>query len=1068
MRWIILVCLLLAAPVASPQDILSVDQTQVEIEALSAQISSLGDAGIEPDSASLARLAALERQIYDREGPPAILDQGGENCGSATVIPASANVAYCVSGIMGQTDDCTISSSCGGVSSNIYRDVFYSFTPQVAGIYIASMCGSVSDTWLRVWSGTCGSGTAFACDNDSCSANDPRRTMTLVAGTTYYFECGYRYSNQPADAYNFNLFGPLAASPPAPANDNCSGAIALAIPSTIAGTTRGANTESQPQLCDGTSSSVGGVWYTVIGNGHLLTARTHNSCSTFDSRVRVFKGICGSITCVGGNDNAGPASSLSSYSWCSDLGVTYFVIVSNSATSLNYRGPFTLEILNGILCSCTAMYACGTPHDIEMNNDCQYFDDHLVYCNDVFYGLHCPEADSDFYRTFVPARSVMTLSLFDGPACADNPANTVRMRLYDGNCAVLGAASTSTLTINRCAASTDTVVYVTVFDATLPGTSKGPYKVTTTCTIPATHDACSGAITVAVPSQTLGTTLGCATLDNAPSCSGCDDVSPGVWYRVIGNDHRITASTCNSAADFDTRISVYSGGCGALACVTADDNDDTCGAGFSTSSVIWAAENGVEYFVLVHGSGSGNFRLDLRDGPGFHSDCGALFPCGTPLETEPNGPCPDFLDPLTIACNSTVYGAICPASDVDAYTLTIPPLSRITITLQDGDDCDTSPPGCVMLDVLDNSCESLVTSNRTSAALSNATTLPVSYLLEVKGNETCTARYRISTACCDLMDYCAQPLSMGIANHFEQTVSTCCAAAAIPAVFMSTCHGPSKPSSGNAIFKFTLGSAGLVTLQASGAGDVQLMVMSLCGDTASCVASSDAAGAGEPEFLSNLHLSAGIYFVSVSFADTCGSITLTADSDVPLPVVLLGEPAISPGDGTVTLGWSTASETDLRSFEIFRNDALAGRVSSPGFSEARRDYQWTDRGLINGNLYRYALRTVNRNGSVFELATLTATPNSNASVITAYALHQNYPNPFNAATSVVFDLPEPGATNVAVYNLVGQRVATLASRDMSRGRHTILFDASSLSSGIYLYRLEVNGQSFEKKMLLIK
>lgn len=85
-----------------------------------------------------------------------------------------------------------------------------------------------------------------------------------------------------------------------------------------------------------------------------------------------------------------------------------------------------------------------------------------------------------------------------------------------------------------------------------------------------------------------------------------------------------------------------------------------------------------------------------------------------------------------------------------------------------------------------------------------------------------------------------------------------------------------------------------------------------------------------------------------------------------------------------------------------------------------------------------------------------------------FSLNQNYPNPFNPTTSISFELSEAGLAQLEVFNMLGQKVATLVDGYITAGAHISNFDASGLSSGVYIYRLKVSESIQVRRMMLIK
>jgi hypothetical protein len=85
-----------------------------------------------------------------------------------------------------------------------------------------------------------------------------------------------------------------------------------------------------------------------------------------------------------------------------------------------------------------------------------------------------------------------------------------------------------------------------------------------------------------------------------------------------------------------------------------------------------------------------------------------------------------------------------------------------------------------------------------------------------------------------------------------------------------------------------------------------------------------------------------------------------------------------------------------------------------------------------------------------------------------FDLYQNTPNPFNPRTSIQFSLESVSEIDLSVYNLQGDRIATLVKGTYAPGKHTIEFDGSQIASGVYIYRLEADNRSIQRKMTLIK
>ncbi len=118
-------------------------------------------------------------------------------------------------------------------------------------------------------------------------------------------------------------------------------------------------------------------------------------------------------------------------------------------------------------------------------------------------------------------------------------------------------------------------------------------------------------------------------------------------------------------------------------------------------------------------------------------------------------------------------------------------------------------------------------------------------------------------------------------------------------------------------------------------------------------------------------------------------------------------------------------------------------------------YTGADNGLPAGDLNWWSIPTGIKND------TRTGIPGE-------FSLSQNYPNPFNPTTNIKFSLPKASKVTLIVYNILGQRVAQLINEDLNAGNYNYKFDATNLSSGIYLYRIQTDNYMQTKKMILLK
>jgi hypothetical protein len=186
---------------------------------------------------------------------------------------------------------------------------------------------------------------------------------------------------------------------------------------------------------------------------------------------------------------------------------------------------------------------------------------------------------------------------------------------------------------------------------------------------------------------------------------------------------------------------------------------------------------------------------------------------------------------------------------------------------------------------------------------------------------------------------------------------------------------------------------------------------------------------------------------------------------VPVELTTFSAQIIKDG---VELHWSTATETNNQGFEVERMSAggsfeQVGYVAGFGTTTESKAYSFTDINLEAGK-YTYRLKQIDYNGS-YEYSNEV---NVDVTLPLEYTLEQNYPNPFNPSTTIKYSVAEDGFVKLAIYNMLGEEVAKLVNTQQKAGRYEVNFNAASLSSGVYVYRIEAVNYTASKKLMLMK
>jgi pectin methylesterase-like acyl-CoA thioesterase len=188
----------------------------------------------------------------------------------------------------------------------------------------------------------------------------------------------------------------------------------------------------------------------------------------------------------------------------------------------------------------------------------------------------------------------------------------------------------------------------------------------------------------------------------------------------------------------------------------------------------------------------------------------------------------------------------------------------------------------------------------------------------------------------------------------------------------------------------------------------------------------------------------------------------------------------------VVLNWQTVNEVNNAGFNILRkgpHDATFSLIASYtnvpalvglGVSNIGKAYSYTDTSVHVNGVYSYQLKSISSKGVALIIDQTNVTGvRATGNIPKRFELFQNFPNPFNPTTTITYDLPQASRVSIDVFDVLGSKVATIASGDKHAGEYTAIFDGTKFASGVYFYRITAvaaTGNSYNavRKFVLLK
>jgi hypothetical protein len=204
--------------------------------------------------------------------------------------------------------------------------------------------------------------------------------------------------------------------------------------------------------------------------------------------------------------------------------------------------------------------------------------------------------------------------------------------------------------------------------------------------------------------------------------------------------------------------------------------------------------------------------------------------------------------------------------------------------------------------------------------------------------------------------------------------------------------------------------------------------------------------------------------------DSTQAVGVMAYTDDPFPVELAFFSGVL-NSNEIELWWRTETEVNNYGFDIERSSPWLGTIwetigfiEGHGNSNSPKEYSYADTNIKQSGNYYYRLKQMDNDGT-YEYSDVVSV---DVGVPDNFYLSQNYPNPFNPETSIEFTLPGKQFVSLRVYNTLGELVGELVNEERQAGSYSVIFNASNLPSGVYIYRLQTSDFAENKKMTLLK